>query len=109
MSSTRLSNVVAMPRPRVAPRLAAGSAGELRVEADLRNPGEGPRDGAVLLRGLCGLPEGVVVDAGHPALHGQRDLRDPLSRLEGDGRRGPELLGCMPLLREPMRERHREA
>ena len=39
----------------------------------------------------------------------ERDPRDPLAGLEGDGRARPQLLGRVARLREAVRERHREA
>ena len=46
---------------------------------------------------------------GHRAADGQRALRDTLAGLERDGRRRLELLRRVARLREPVRERHREA
>src|SRR5262249_5022075 len=82
--------------------------GELNLEADLRHPGERLRDRAVLLRGLRRLLERDPVDARDGALDRERDVCDALAGLEGDGRRRAELLRRVAVLREPVRERHRE-
>src|SRR5437870_10308939 len=81
---------------------------ETGVQADFRDARERLRDRAVLLCLLGCLLEGLVVDSRHATGDLQGDLRDALARLKRHGGRRLELLRRMPVLREPVRERHRE-
>ena len=62
------------------------------VDRDLGNARERLGNRAVLLRTVGSGAEAVLVDAGNAADDAERDLGDALAGLEGDRRRGLELL-----------------
>src|SRR3954467_12969624 len=84
-------------------------AREASFEADLGDTRKRLRDRAVLLRRLGSGPEPFLVESRHTPVDRERDVRDALTGLEGDGRGGVELLRRSVGSREAARKRHREA
>src|SRR2546427_10557279 len=91
---------------------AANALGQLCIHRNLDVALNRLRQRTVLLRLLCGLPEGRVVDAGDLSAHFQgaaRDLGRPTHRFERDGCARFDARRGMARLLETGRQRHAEA